>query len=123
MLNRIEGVSESNALPKQGGEAKMASSGEEPKKPVDEFGEYEQKQQPKSKDQKVNEDSGSKGKGKLIDVDDDEEKEDEGAKLQRKSHDKELDELNHVANEVEAHEKELHDAQVAHETQKALFPP
>lgn len=79
MVNHIEGVSESDALQKQGGEARKAS-GEEPKKPADEYGEYEHKPQPKSKNQQGNESSRLKGKGKLVD-DDDEEEEDQGAKL------------------------------------------
>ncbi|CAI9296682.1 unnamed protein product [Lactuca saligna] len=57
--------------------------------------------------------------------DDEEEEEDlsEGAKLKRKYRGKDLDEIDRVAKEAEAREKKAHDAQVYHETQKALFPP
>ena len=56
-------------------------------------------------------------------IDDDEEEEDEGEKLKLKSYDKELDENLWIAREIDACEKELHDAQVTSETQKTIFPP
>ncbi|CAI9281062.1 unnamed protein product [Lactuca saligna] len=63
MLNRIEGVLESDSLLKQGGEVK---------KPADDgSGEHEQK--PNPNDLKGNEASVLKGKGKLIDGDEEEE--------------------------------------------------
>ncbi|CAI9300283.1 unnamed protein product [Lactuca saligna] len=82
----------------------------EVKKLVYDFGEQEQK--PTPNDLKGNEASGSKGKGKLID-----DEEDEGEKLKRKSHDKDLDEYLRITREVDAR-----DAQVTLETQKILFP-
>ena len=74
MLNHIVGVWESNAFPKQWGEAKK-TTGEEPRKIVGDCGEDEHKPQPKTKDQKDNEASGSKGKGKMV-GDNDEKEED-----------------------------------------------
>ncbi|XP_023763644.1 uncharacterized protein LOC111912141 [Lactuca sativa] len=49
MLNRIEGVLESDALLKQRGKAKKPSN-EEPKNTVDDSGEFKHKTQPKTKD-------------------------------------------------------------------------
>ncbi|CAI9280402.1 unnamed protein product [Lactuca saligna] len=96
----------------------------EPKKTTGGIGEYKNKPQPKTKDQKGSEASRSKEKGNMVDNDDEEEEYlSEGAKLKRKKRDKELDEIECVAKQFEAREKEARDAHVTLETQKALFPP
>ncbi|CAI9285120.1 unnamed protein product [Lactuca saligna] len=100
ILNRIEGVLECGALPKQRGESKKPFD-EEPKKPTDES-----------------------GKGKLIDSDKEEEEDlSEGSKLKRKKRDQELDENLRVEKEVEIREKEPRDAQITLKTQRDLFLP
>ncbi|CAH1428187.1 unnamed protein product [Lactuca virosa] len=82
MLNQLQGVSESSAIPKQGGEDVKEKAQPKPQvmKPTDE--QHEDK--PKI-DAKVNEASGSIGKEKLLDDDDKVEEElSEGEKLIRK---------------------------------------
>ncbi|CAI9281524.1 unnamed protein product [Lactuca saligna] len=71
MLNCIDGVSESDALPKQGVEPTKTSVKEHKNTSCDP-GNHEKKPQPKSKDPNGNEASGSKGKGILVDSDDEE---------------------------------------------------
>ncbi|CAI9295961.1 unnamed protein product [Lactuca saligna] len=102
MLNRIEGVSESGLLPKQGGEfTKTVDSGS---------GENETKPPLKSKDLKGNEAFGSKGKWKLVDEEEEEEDLSEGAQLKRKKRDQDLDENLRVSREAKALEREARDA-------------
>ena len=97
-------------------------STKEPNKLVVDSGEYEHKPRLKSQDPKGNEASVMKGKGKLINEEEEEEDLSEGAKLERKKHDKEFDEAHRVATEAEAREKEACEAQVTLKTKKALFP-
>ncbi|CAI9272811.1 unnamed protein product [Lactuca saligna] len=120
MLNKIEGVSDRDDLPKQGRDNK-----DQTKKMTSEpIGENEQKPNSNPKDQKDNKASGSKGKEKVID--DDEEEEEglsKGEKLIRKKCNMELDNLLNLRQELEAKEAEAEIAKVTLATQKSLFPP
>ncbi|XP_023762192.1 cell wall protein DAN4-like [Lactuca sativa] len=115
---RIEGVSESGTLPKQGGDNEKQSA-KEPQKAARTSSDNETKS--KGSDPKDNVTSGSKGKENIID-DDNEEEEGENSKLKRKVRDAVLDENLRIAREAEAREKELCDAQITIEAKKVLIP-
>ncbi|CAI9266357.1 unnamed protein product [Lactuca saligna] len=59
----------------------------------------------------------------VYDNDDEEENVSKGSNIKRKKRDKELDDLERVAKEAEAHDKEARDGQVTLIIQKTLFLP
>ncbi|CAI9264262.1 unnamed protein product [Lactuca saligna] len=104
MLNHIEGVSEADSFPRQGGNQRSHSL-KNPKKLVDDYGDHEHK--PKLHDPKGYETSGSKGKENMTNEDEEEDDLSEGAKLKRKKRDQEIDENLWIAKKVKAREREV----------------